>query len=267
MTEKRFEDDFVERSFAAIKAANKPTVNIESVRRVDGSEAVSIDAWLHRIGNGYEEYAPVKAPPQQVGRIDRGAFAEALVRHATGRSTPEELEAIRAAQEADRVKQLEKAQRARQREEAQSEEFENTPHDRWQSKAAKLTDAEFNSARIVMAEIKRGKRMWEKYRESVEINQEVCGQVLVTGVCVRCGKTITSGIGWRSSHGTVLCGYCSDLNMPFEGQPTLRSQFPKDISPDTPGDGRIVRKSTYDKDLEVRWWTHRKNPRPRARGF
>jgi hypothetical protein len=246
MTEKRFEDDFVERAFTDIKAANKPTVNIESVRRVDGSEAVSIDAWLHRISNGYPEYAPAMEPPKQVGR---------------------------AVEEANRAKRIEKAHRDKQREEEDhyfkrleeanakqlaevlKKEAEESPRGRWFLGSAKMTAAEFSMVKSAMAEILREKKLLEE----IQLQRDPCGQLFVTGECACCGKTITSGIGSRSSNGAVLCGYCSDLNMSFEAQPTLRSRFPKDISPDAPGDGRIVRKSTYDKDLEVRWWPHKKN--------
>jgi hypothetical protein len=256
MTEKRFEDDFVERAFADIKAANKPTVNIESVRRVDGSEAVSIDAWLHRISNGYPEYAPAMEPPKQVGRaVDEANRAKRIEKAHRDKQRGEEARYAKQRGDEDHYfERLEEAN-AKQLAEVLKKEAEESPRGRWFLGSAKMTAAEFSMVKSAMAEILREK----KFIEELQTRRDPCGQLSITGECARCGKTITSGIGSQSSNGAVLCGYCSDLDMSFEGQPTLRSRFPKDISPDTPGDGRIVRKSTYDKDLEARWWPHKKN--------
>lgn len=225
----------IERGIHNVLASSEKTQgDIDEDGMGHAAEMASIDAWLHRIGSGYAEYAPVAEPPKQAKRIDSDAFTAALVRQQAGCPTPEEMESSRAVQEAHRVKQLEKAKR---------KELEERPISKWCSNAGKMTDLEFLSAKRAMEEIRREKRKLEDVRGWGSIGRDTCGQLVITGECARCGITITPGIGSHSSGGGVLCGYCSDLNTSHEAQPTLRARFPKDISPHASGDGRIVRKA------------------------
>ena len=191
---------------------------------------VSIDDWLRRLGDGYPEYKPKHAPPVYT----KASYTPPKKHVAMGRprkNAPKKP----------------------------TEPVKNKKHSREIEDAQARLEQDFLDACVV--EHPRRKKKWNP--PHVQQCFDSTGKLIV-GECVVCGIKITEGVGSLLEHG-VLCGRCTDNYEVGMGIVT-RSRFPPDIGPNTPGDGRIVRKTTYDKDLEVSWWTHRKNPRRLARG-
>lgn len=195
-------------------------------KRFDGSEAVSIDDWLQRIANGYAEYRPKHELPVYV-QPNYTARKEYVPRGRprTKRKTPD----------AKPVKYKENPRKA----------------DVIAAVKARITRDLLDACVVTHP---HRKKKWEPPHAHQCF--DLAGNLIV-GECAVCGITLTEGVGSRLEDG-VLCGRCTD-NYEIGFGAMTRARFPHDIGPNTPGDGRIVRKSTHDKDLEVRWWPHKKN--------
>lgn len=196
----------------------------------DSAEMVSIDSWLRRLGDGYPEYKPKHEPPVYT-QPNYTPPKKYVTRGRPRKNAPEKPT------KPDQYKK----------------------HSRKAEDAQARIEQEFLDACVV--EHPRSKNKWKA--PHVQQCFDLTGKLIV-GECAVCGITITEGVGSRLEHG-VLCGRCTDNYEVGLGIMT-RSRFPPDIGPNTPGDGRIIRKTISNKDLEVSWWPHRTNPRRLARG-
>lgn len=61
-----------------------------------------------------------------------------------------------------------------------------------------------------------------------------------TEPCVTCGVPVPLGMGTRK-HNYVICALCNDRRDSWTHSLSMRGA--KDISPNQPGDGRIIRKA------------------------